>query len=502
MSAFDAAKYLVDCRPILPELLLYFFAFIILAVTAILPKEDRRLIAWLSLVGTVLVIPSVFNNARVLDGVAAAPVFSGDVAVDPLSFFFKLIFLIGAVLTIMISINYMDIERMQSGEYYALIMIATASMMFMATALSLLMIFISLETMALSIYVLVGYLKENRKSNEAALKYFILGGFSTAMFVYGSSLVYGSTGSIQLAKIATVAVPGAPGIELTILGLILITVALGFKVAAVPFHMYIPDAYEGAPTAVTAFISTASKAAAFIVGLRVLMSGFPALYQYWAPLIALLAAASMTLGNITAILQDNIKRMLAYSSIAHAGYTLVGVLVAGMPGETGDFGVKAVAIYLLVYTFMNIGAFAMVIMMRRANLVGDLIVDFSGLAKRAPMAAFVMLLFLLSLAGIPPLAGFMGKWYLFGAAIKGHYAWLAVLMVINSAISLYYYFRVVVCMYLREPLTDEPYATSPALTAALAIAAAATLLIGLMPERILKLATFSYSMAMAASSSG
>ncbi|HEY3174169.1 MAG TPA: NADH-quinone oxidoreductase subunit N [Candidatus Polarisedimenticolia bacterium] len=495
---FDAAKYLQDSQFIIAELLLCFFAFIILIVSAILPKEARRSIAWLSLFGTTCVVPSVAWIAWQLKGDAARPVFFGDVAVDGLAFFFKLIFLVGALLTILISIRYMDIERAQAGEYYALIMIATASMMFMATALSLLMIFIALETMALSIYILVGFLKENRKSNEAALKYFVLGGFSTAIFLYGSSLVYGATGSIQLSEIAVRAVPGAPGVEIAVLGLILITVALGFKVAAVPFHMYIPDAYEGAPTAITAFISTASKAAAFVVALRVLLAGFPGLHEYWAPLVALMAAASMTLGNVAAILQDNMKRMLAYSSIAHAGYTLMGVLVAGMPGATGQFGLKAVAVYMMVYTFMNIGAFAMVIMLRRENLVGDQVADFSGLARRSPLAAFAMLLFLLSLAGIPPLAGFMGKWYLFGAAIKGHYAWLAVLAVVNSAISLYYYLRVVVCMYLREPLTDEPYNTSPALTAALAIAAGMTLLIGIMPERFLRLASFSYTLMMAA----
>lgn len=502
MIPFDASRFLQDSLLIIPELLLLLFAFIILIVSAVFPKNDRRSIAWLSLIGTTLIIPSVLRYSWQLGGATSSPVFFGDVAVDGLGFFFKLIFLVGAALTMLISIRYLDIERMQAGEYYALIMIATASMMFMATAVSLLMIFISLETMALSVYILVGFLKENRKSNEAALKYFVLGGFSTAIFLYGASLVYGTTGSIQLAEIAARAVPGAPGIEVTILGLILIIVALGFKVAAVPFHMYIPDAYEGAPTAITAFISTASKTAAFVVTLRVLITGFPALYEYWAPLIALLAAASMTLGNVAAILQDNMKRMLAYSSIAHAGYTLMGVLVAGMPGETGEFGVKAVAIYLLVYTFMNIGAFAMVIMLRRESLVGDQVTDFSGLAKRSPLAAFTMLLFLLSLAGIPPLAGFMGKWYLFGAVIKGNYIWLAILAVINSAISAYYYMRVVVCMYLKEPLTDEPYSTSPALSTALAVSAVMTVLIGIWPEFFLKLATFSYSSVMAAVSHG
>jgi len=500
VTAIDPAKLLVECIPILPEMLLFFFAFIILVVSAILPKQDRRWIAWLSLTGTVLVVPTVFNDARNLAGMAATPVFFGDVAVDPLAFYFKMVVLVGAILSILISVDYLEVERTQSGEYYALIMMATAAMMFMACSLSLLMIFISLETMALCIYILVGFLKENRKSNEAGLKYFILGGFSTAIFLYGTSLVYGATGSIQLSRIAAVAVPGAPGIEMMVLGLILIIVSLGFKVAAVPFHMYIPDVYEGAPTAITAFISTAAKAAAFMVMVRVLLAGFPGLYTWWAPLIALIAAASMTLGNITAILQDNMKRMLAYSSIAHAGYTLVGVLVAGIPGETGQFGLKAVAVYLLIYTFMNIGAFGMVIMLRRANLAGDQVEDFSGLAKRSPLAAFTMLILLLSLAGIPPLAGFMGKWYLFGAAIKGNYAWLAVLMVLNSAVSLYYYLRVVVCMYLRKPLTDEPYAMSPALNTALAISLGMTFLIGVMPERLLAFATFSYSMVMAASS--
>jgi len=501
MMPFDPATLLRDSIAILPELLLCGFACLILIVTAILPREDRRWIAWLALLGTVLVVPTVVRYANQLEGSAGNPVFFGDIAVDALGFYLKLVFLIGAILTILLSIRYLDTEKSQAGEYYALIMFATAAMMFMASALSLLMIFITLETMALAVYILVGFLKENRKSNEAALKYFVLGAFSSAIFVYGASLVYGSTHSIQLNEIAAAAVPGAAGVNLTMLGLILIVVSLGFKVAAVPFHMYIPDVYEGAPTAITAFISTASKAAAFAVLLRVLLAGFPGMFEYWAPLVALMAAASMTLGNVAAILQDNMKRMLAYSSIAHAGYILMGVLVAGMPGDTGRFGLKAVAIYLLVYTFMNIGAFGMVIMLRRENLVGDLVVDFSGLAKRAPLAAFTMLLFLLSLAGIPPLAGFVGKWYLFGAAIKGHYVWLAVLAVINSAISLYYYLRVVVCMYIREPLNEEPYATSPGLKAALTIAAAMTLLLGIWPEKLLEFASFTYSM-MAAVSAG
>ena len=498
MMGVDGATLLSDSLRILPELLLIGFAFLILVLAAVMPREDRRWIAWVSLAGTIMIVPTSVSFARQLVGTAGSPVFFGDVAVDALGAFFRLLFLAGAILTILISIRYLEIERMQSGEYYALILLATASMMFMATSQNLLMIYVSLETMSLCVYILVGYLKENRKSNEAAFKYFLLGAFSSAIFLYGASLVYGTTGSIALETIASRAVAGAPESSLTILGLILMTVALGFKVAAVPFHMYIPDAYEGAPTAVTAFISTTSKAAAFAVGLRIFLTGFPGLFEYWAPLVALMAAASMTVGNIAAVLQDNMKRLLAYSSIAHAGYILMGLLVAGMPGEVGTFGLKAVAVYLVVYTFMNIGAFGLVIMLRRENLVGDLVVDFSGLAKRTPLAAFTMLLLLLSLAGIPPLAGFVGKWYLFGAAIKGGYAWLAVLAVVNSAISAFYYLRVVVCMYLKEPLTDAPYSTSWGLNVALAISVGATILLGILPERLLQFATFTYHLVAAA----
>src|SRR5262245_44662341 len=383
MNGIDTAALLKESLVILPEALLCLFAFMILIVSAILPKQDRRWIAWLSLLGTVLIVPTVLRYAMVLVQSRGTTIFFGDVVVDHLGFFFKLIFIAGAALTILISIKYLDVERAQAGEYYALIMLATASMMFMASAVSLLMIFISLETMALSIYILVGFLKENRKSNEAALKYFVLGAFSSAIFVYGSSLVYGATGSIQLKAISAAAQAGSPAAGLAVLGLILITVSLGFKMAAVPFHMYIPDAYEGAPTAITGFISTASKAAAFIVAVRVFVYGFPQLFAYWAPLVALLAAASMTLGNVAAILQDNMKRMLAYSSIAHAGYAMMGLLIAGMPGATGQFGLKAIGVYMMVYVFTNIGAFGMVILLRRENLAGDLVVDFSGLARRA-----------------------------------------------------------------------------------------------------------------------
>jgi len=479
---YDARILLQDSLKLLPELLLLFYAFCLLILSVLTPKDRRHWIGYLALLAVGFTLPVVFQLGVAIGGGPGARVFYGDFALDTFSLWFKAVFLISAALTIMLSIRYLDIEGAQAGEYYALILTAVSAMMFLASSTHFIMIYVSLETMALSIYVLTGFLKDNRKSNEAALKYFILGAFSSGIFLYGISLIYGATGSLSLARISDV-VAGAPKDPLLLLGLILITVSLGFKIAAVPFHMYIPDAYEGAPTSITAFMATASKAAAFAVLLRIYIEGFGPVANAWTPLLILMSAASMTLGNIAAILQENTKRMLAYSSIAHAGYALMGVIAAGQGGDNGAFGMTAVALYMLVYTFTTLGAFALVVMLRSERLVGDLVVDFAGLSRRAPLPAFAMLVFMLSLAGIPLTAGFVGKWYLFGAAIKAHYAWLAVLAVVNSAISLYYYVRIVVQMYIKEPTSDERFAASPALTAAIGIAVIVTLFIGVWPDR-------------------
>jgi len=478
---------LQETAKIWPELVLVFYAFILLILSAFYPREKRSQLGYWSLFAVLLTLVVVLRLGFSLDGGSAPPAFFGQFAVDTFGIWFKSIFLAAAALTIMMSIRYMDIERAQSGEYYSLILLATAGMMFMASATNFVLIYVSLETMALSIYVLAGILKENRKSNEAALKYFILGAFSSGIFLYGISLVYGVTGALDLRAISAAAAISGPS-PLLVIGLTLITVALGFKIAAVPFHMYIPDAYEGAPTGITAFMATASKAAAFAVLLRVFIEGFGPLSSSWTPLLLLMSAASMTLGNVTAILQENTKRMLAYSSISHAGYALMGVVAAGQGGENGAYGMTAVALYLMVYSFTTLGAFGIVIMLRRENLLGDLVVDFAGLSRRAPLPAFAMLVFLLSLAGIPLTAGFIGKWYLFGAAIKANYVWLAVLAVLNSAVSVYYYVRIVVQMYIKEPVSQERYALSPALAAALGIAVIFTLLIGVYPEHFVSFA--------------
>jgi NADH-quinone oxidoreductase subunit N len=410
--------------------------------------------------------------------------------VDMFSLFFKALFLVSALLAMLMSLRYLEVEAAHAGEYYSLIMFAVVGMMFMASGRDLILIFIGLETMALSTYVLAGFLKRDRRSNEAALKYFLLGSFSTGLFLYGVSLIYAVTGSTHLGRIAEEMARAPLAQEpLMALGLILLVAALGFKIAAVPFHMWVPDAYEGAPTAIAAFFSTGIKAASFSIVLRILIEGLMAAGAQWSALLAILAAASMTLGNLGALLQDNIKRMLAYSSVAHAGYVLLGVIAAQRAGEVGAFGMTAVAVYLLAYTFTNMGAFGLVVSLRREGVIGDQIDDFTGLARRSPLAAFSMLVFMLSLAGIPTTAGFVGKWYLFGAAIQAGYMWLALLGVLNSAVSLYFYLRVVVRMYMVGE-ASEAQAPQPSwpLAAALAISLAFTFLIGLYPDPFLRLA--------------
>ena len=487
-----------DVRLITPELVLTLGAFLVLGLSA-LPQTGRRIwapaLAGLTCLMTLLSLLS-FVWRFGLEALRAPDMtigFNGMFILDAFSVFFKVVFLLAAMLTILVSVRYLDVERANVGEYYALILFAVVGMMFLASAGDFIVIFVSIETMALSFYILVGFLKTNRKSNEAALKYFLLGSFSTGIFLYGISLIYGTTGTtvlglmgISRSKMA-LAAPEAP---IFVLGVILVTVGLAFKVAAVPFHMWAPDAYEGAPTPVTAFLSTGSKAAAFVALARVFSMAFLPLGPRWATLLAILSVGSMTLGNIAAILQDNMKRMLAYSSIAHAGYVLLGMIAVGLGDtvETREYGLKAVLLYLLIYTFVNIGAFALVIILRREQVAGDRVGDFAGLARRAPGAAFAMLVFMLSLAGIPTTAGFIGKWYLFGAAVKAHYAWLAVVAVINSAISLYYYIRVVVNMYMRAPEDAGVFAPSWGQRVAVGVCFAFTLVFGLYPQPIIAFA--------------
>lgn len=501
MSFFDPRDLMV----ILPEIGLIVLAFVVLLLSAVWPADRRRAIGWVSLAALVatgialvamggLPAPGTQDAAR-----GAFPIEGGlpSFVADGFAIYFKLLFLVAGALTIAMSLRYLDYEGIQAGEYYALILLAVSGMMFMASGTDLMVLYIGLELMALAIYVLVGFIKHDKKSNEAALKYFLLGAFSSGIFLYGISLVYGTTGSTHLVTIHDRIAAGVDFERLLIVGVILATVGLAFKVAAVPFHMWTPDAYEGAPTAITAFMSTAVKAAAFAMTLRIYVVGLIGLAADWTPLVALLAAASMTVGNITAVLQDNVKRMLAYSSIAHAGYILMGLVAIGAsdPGgpkiyglSTREFGLVAILVYLGVYTFMNLGAFALVVMLRRERRIGDRIEDFTGLGRTHPVMGFAMLVFMLSLAGIPCTAGFIGKWWLFGAAVKAGYGWLAVLAVLNSAVSLYYYIRLVVAMYMGEPSQDEAPSRSVPLWAALAISLVFTVAVGIYPGPFVQLA--------------
>ena len=486
-SLMPAIDWLEECKKILPELLLTFYGFIMLGCAAVFPREWRRWVGYLSLVAVTFTLILLFQTWNNLPpgGLSA---FGGLYALDTFSILFKSIFLVGALLTMLLSFRYLEIEGEDGGEYYALLLFATVGMMFMASARDLILVFVGLETMSLASYLLVAYLTKDRKSNEAGVKYFILGALSSGIFVYGISLVYGVVGSTDMLAIARAYSFATEPQPLYILGMILMIVSLAFKVAAAPFHMWVPDAYEGAPTPITAFISTAAKAAAFAVFVRLFLRGFGPAGEVWMGLLALVAVASMTVGNVAAILQDNMKRMLAYSSIAHAGYALMAVVAIGAGGEARQLGVTAMVIYMAVYTLMNMGAFGFVVLLHRENLAGDRVADFAGLARRSPLAGATMLVLMLSLAGIPATAGFIGKWYLFGAAISAGYTWLAVAAVINSAISLYYYIRVVVYMYMGESEGEEPFATSPFLVSALAISLIFTLLFGLYPQPLISIA--------------
>jgi NADH-quinone oxidoreductase subunit N len=471
-----------DYAALLPEFILAGLALIVLLADAFVPKAKHGVIAWISLAGlgltAVALVPQLGEHTTAARGM---------IAVDGFGAFFKFLFLLAAGLTILMSPRYLQVEGARPGTYYFLVVSATLGMMFMASGIDLITIFIGLETMALSFYILAGFLKPNRRSNEAAVKYFLLGCFSLGLLLYGMSILYGLTATTNLRTIAML-LGGEQRHAWLPLAVILIVAGIGFKIAAVPFHMWAPDVYEGAPTPIAAFLSVGSKAASFAMLLRVFFEGLPSANADWGLLFYALAILTMTVGNIAALTQSNIKRMLAYSSIAHAGYLLIGIVAAT---RVPHIGVKATLIYLAVYAFMQIGAFAVVTLLRRKDVIGEELKDLSGLFQRNPLAGTAMLLFMLSLGGIPPTAGFMGKFWLFSAAIDGGYYWLAVIGVLNSAVSLYYYLRVVVFMWFKgEPTGSEPV-ISPAMSVLLAVTIVATIAIGVYPRPLFDLAEMS-----------
>jgi NADH-quinone oxidoreductase subunit N len=404
--------------------------------------------------------------------------------IDGFAFFWKMLILVATIMTVLISYRFLEEGGYRATEYYSLILLATAGMMFMASGYTLLTIWIGLETMALASYILAGYFKREVRSNEAAMKYFILGALSSGILLYGVSLLYGATGTVNLGGIArALSEGGAADSVLVPLGWILMIAGLFFKVAAVPFHIWTPDVYVGAPTPITAWLAVASKGASFAILVRILYEGLWPVAVDWQWIVALVASASMIWGNLAALTQDNVKRLLAYSSIANAGYVLIGVLAVS------KMGLEAVLFYLLAYTFVTLGAFGTVILLERREYAGETAADYAGLSKRSPFLAAMMLLFLLALTGIPLTGGFVGKLYLFAAAIEAGWTWVAVIGVITSAISLYYYFRIVVYMYQRDSTQATPIALgSPALVAVIAICALLTVLLGVVPQPFLKMA--------------
>jgi NADH-quinone oxidoreductase subunit N len=392
------------------------------------------------------------------------------------------IFLVAAALAIAISLKYLDIERENHGEYYALILFATMGMMFMVGAMDLITLYIGLETMAIATYVLVGFLRSSPRSNEASLKYFLLGAFSSAILLYGFSLLYGISGSTRFDQIGDALMQRSLSDPLSLMALAAVSAGLFFKVAAVPFHQWTPDAYEGAPTSITAYMSVAVKAASFGMMVRLFMIALFPLQEHWVVFMSVVAALTMTVGNVAAITQSNVKRLLAYSSISHAGYILLG-LIAG-----NGTGMVAIPMYLLVYTFTNLGVWAIVVALRRKDVIGEHIDEMSGLFFRHPVSAVLMLIFLLSLAGIPPTAGFIGKYFLFAAVIETNHNVLAVIAVLNAAISMYFYLRIVVAMFMRDATEKTGLALSPGVMTVMAVAILFTLWIGIYPDPFIAMA--------------
>ncbi|MBI5627926.1 MAG: NADH-quinone oxidoreductase subunit N [Candidatus Rokubacteria bacterium] len=468
----------ISFRAIAPGLTLAAAACLLLLLD-LLPTRGRK--DHLAVVGLAGVVLSMILSLGLWGSDERA--FNGIVRLDGFALFFNLVIGFATGLVLLLSIDYLRRQGMESGEFYILVLFSAVGMTLMAGAGDLIVIFLGLEVMSLSLYVLAGWFEGRLAAGEASMKYFLLGAFASGFFLYGIALIFGATGSTNLDRIAVAVAGGAARDPLLIIGFGLLVVGFGFKISSVPFHMWTADVYQGAPTSVTALIATGSKAAAFAGLLRVFLSAFRTTQADWTALVWWLAVLSMTAGNVVALAQQNIKRMLAYSSIAHAGYILVGVVAGGALGGGG------VLFYLLVYTFTTAGAFGVILLLERDGREAVAVSDLAGLATRHPVLALTFSVFLLSLVGIPPTAGFVGKFYLFGAAVRTGYVWLAVIGVLNSAIAAYYYLRLIVFMYMREP-EGSPTVLVPSLPAGLALAVAlwGVVQLGVLPAPFLDLA--------------
>ncbi|HWW62366.1 MAG TPA: NADH-quinone oxidoreductase subunit N [Thermoanaerobaculia bacterium] len=460
-----------DTVYIIPEIVIAIGASLLLIAPVIGARKANSAAKWWMLIVLALTAVAVIVCAGI--DVPQTAGFRKMFALDSFAFFFKLLFIAAIALVTLLSEDFLRDSRYSPWEYYSLLAFALCGMMFMASGVHLASIYIGLELMSLSSYILAGYFKNELKSTEAAMKYFILGAVSSAILLYGITLIYGVAGTLNLLDLSR-SLSTLVNNDALMVGIIMLGAGLCFKVAAAPFHVWTPDVYEGAPTPITAFLSTASKAAAFSIFLRIFFVGLNQFVADWNHVLAVVAGLSMIVGNLAAITQNNIKRMLAYSSIGHAGYVMLGII------GVSEMGVRGVLVYSVVYVFANLGIWATILMMRRHEYAGEQVDDFEGLSRRAPFWAFAMIIFLLSLGGIPPTAGFIGKYFLFYAAVKNGFGSLAIIAVLMSAVSMFYYLRIVVAMYLREGKEAE-VADSGSLKFVAGLCLAITLAFGIYP---------------------
>jgi NADH-quinone oxidoreductase subunit N len=465
-----------DYLRILPELLLSAFGIVVMLLDPLMDEErSQKTLGLIALLGTIAGLGATWYASQ-SPGLA----FSNMVRIDNFSVFFHFLVIAIAAVVILSSFEYMAVQRIRAGEYYALILFSVVGMGLMSSAIELVLIFIALEISSISTYILAGFRRQEASSSEASLKYFLLGSFATAFFLYGVALMFGATGSTNVETISRTLQTG-PAQLLVYVAVAFMLVGLGFKVAAAPLHIWTPDVYEGAPAPVTGFMSTAPKAAAFAVLLRVVFA-INAPGRFWPIWVA--AALSMTLGNVSALVQTNVKRLLAYSSIAHAGYILMAFAMTTTANSAT--GISAVLFYSAAYAAMNVGAFAVVSHFANAGERYVTLEDYEGLGRSSPLLAATLTIFLLSLIGIPMTGGFFAKFYVFSAASQANLIWLLLIGVINSAIGAYYYLRIIVMMYMREARKEVPVTPVPAgLGIALALSVAATLYLGILPDRVL-----------------
>ena len=467
----------IDLISLAPVLVLAVFGMMVL-ITDLFIGKDKSILVFMSLTG--LLMAAISSLAKFNLPVHS---FNGAYVVDHLSVFFTFIFCISSAMAILLSVDFNKREEIKVGEYYSLILFCTLGMVVLASSTDMIMIFLGIEIISISLYILAGVRRKNIKSNEAALKYFLLGAFATGFLLYGMALIYGSTGSTKLAIISKVISEGQIISEpLMIMGVVLLIIGFSFKVAAVPFHMWAPDVYQGAPTPVTAFMAVGPKAASLAAFYRIMTEAMPGLSYSWQILLCIVSVLSMFIGNLGAIMQTNIKRLIAFSSVSHVGYLLIAIIAKN------SLSSSSLMFYMLTYAFMIFGVFGIVVLLGRKGDENLEIENYSGLAYKHPIIALTMTIFLLSLGGLPPLAGFVAKFYIFSAALNEGYLILVIIAVLNSAISFYYYLKVIVFMYMKEPIKPLNVTLSPMTLLVIAISVFGTIQLGIYPDPIISLA--------------